>query len=193
MSDEETDAGRVTACEDLEPALALTVDGAAQTLTLTEAGLTFPPGVGGLSTMRIVCGFSAATGPLARAARIDYADTSFSDRLGWREIVVEGSAMTLARRPRGALRTESVSARLTAYPTNLLTQALADIQVAIVATPGGPTLPRFDIPDASPLPGAGQVATSSAPPPAGSGGARRGSRGHPDRRARDRPPWSRAA
>ena len=69
MSDEETDAGRVTACEELRPALALTVDGAAQTLTLTEAGLTFPPGVGGLSTMRIVCGFSVATGPLAAGSR----------------------------------------------------------------------------------------------------------------------------
>ena len=70
--------------------------------------------------------------------------------------------MTLAAAD-GALRTTSASARLTAYPTTLLTQALADTAVAIVATPGGPTLAPFDIPDASPLPGAGQVATSSAP------------------------------
>ena len=73
--------------------------------------------------------------------------------------------MTLAAAD-GALRTEGVSARLTAYPTTLLTQALADTSVAMVATPGGPTLAPLDIPDASPLPGAGQVATSSAAPPA---------------------------
>jgi ABC-type nickel/cobalt efflux system permease component RcnA len=169
VSDEETDAGRVTACDDLEPSLVLTVDGTPLSLTLTEAGLTFPPGVGGLSTMRIVCGFSAATGPLAAGSRIDYADTSSTDRLGWREIVVEGSAMTLQGAD-GPLRSEGSSARLTAYPTNLLTQALADTQVAIVATPGGQALPPFDIPDASPLPGAGKVATSSTPPSADGGG-----------------------
>ncbi len=63
----------------------------------------------------------------------------------------------------GALRTKDTSARLTAYPTNLLTQALADTSVSIVATPGGATLPPFDIADASPLPGAGQVATVATP------------------------------
>ena len=65
VSDEETDAGRVTACDGLEPSLALTVDGVAANPTLTEAGLTFPAGVGGLSTMRMVCGFRVDTGPLA--------------------------------------------------------------------------------------------------------------------------------
>ena len=44
VSDAETDAGRVTACDGLEPSLALKVGGAASNLTLTEAGLTFPPG-----------------------------------------------------------------------------------------------------------------------------------------------------
>ncbi len=169
VSDEETDAGRVTACDDLEPSLALKVDGVASTLTLTEAGLTFPAGVGGLSTMRVVCGFRADTDPIAAGTRIDYADTSFSERLGWREIVVSGSAMNLAAAD-GTLRTEDTSARLTAYPTNMLTQALADTSVAIVATPGGATLPPFDIIDASPVPGAGQAATAGTPPPAGSGG-----------------------
>ena len=85
--------------------------------------------------------------------------------------MVEGSGDDARPAADGALRTEGVSARLTAYPTTLLTQALADTSVAIVATPGGPTLAPLDIPDASPLPGAGQVATSSAPPPTGSGGA----------------------
>ena len=91
--------------------------------------------------MRLVCGFAAPlAAPLAAGAPIDFADTSFPDRLGWREIVVEGSGVTLAggrwRAPDG----DDVSARLTAYPTNLLTQALADTSVAIAVTPGGPTL-----------------------------------------------------
>ena len=65
VSDEETDAGRVTACDGLEPSLALRSTAPRRTSTLTEAGLTFPPGVGGLSTMRMVCGFRADTGPIA--------------------------------------------------------------------------------------------------------------------------------
>ena len=155
VSDGETEAGRATACEGIRPALTLTVDDAPQTLALTEAGLRFPPGVGGLSTMRIVCGFSARLDqPLAAGSRITFADTSFVDRLGWREIVVQGSGVTVAA-VEGELRTTTPSDRLMVYPTNLLTQALADGSVTIVATPGGATLPAFDIPDASPLPGSG--------------------------------------
>ena len=54
LSDAETEAGRVLACEDLDGSLQLLVDDAPQTLNLTEAGLAFPPGAGGLSTMRSV-------------------------------------------------------------------------------------------------------------------------------------------
>src|SRR6185369_16169745 len=97
-------------------------------------------GVGGLSTMRIVCGFEAAPGPaLATGGRITFADTSFPDRLGWREIVVTGS---------GELRATSPSARLTAYPTNLLAQGLHDAAAAVVVTPGGPALAALAITDA---------------------------------------------
>ena len=69
VSDDETEAGRETACRSLEPSLALTVDGVRRALVLDEAGLTFPSGVGGLNTMRIVCGFSASLdAPLAAGA-----------------------------------------------------------------------------------------------------------------------------
>ncbi|MEP6638832.1 MAG: hypothetical protein ABJC39_05730 [Chloroflexota bacterium] len=167
VSDAETDAGRVTACKGLEPSLGLGIDGVRQTLVLTEAGLTFPPGVGGLSTMRIVCGFVAATGSaLPAGTRLTFADTSFPDRLGWREIVEEGSGMRLEGTD-GALRTTGSSGRLTNYPTKLLTQALADTKVSMVAMPGGPTLAPFEIPDASPVPGAAVVPGASTAPVAG--------------------------
>ena len=130
--------------------------------TLTDAGLSFPPGVGGLSTMRMVCEFtSTPAAPLASGAHISYADTSFGDRLGWREIVVEGSGVTLAATG-GDLRTTSTSGRLTSYPTKLLAQALGDTEVSMVATSGGPYLAASHVPDASPLPGSGQVADSAA-------------------------------
>ena len=168
VSDDETDAGRATACEALEPSLALSVDGARQSLRLDEAGLAFPSGVGGLNTMRIVCGYSVAFDrPIAAGARIDLAETSDADRLGWREIVAEGSGVTLAPVAGSpAIRSTTASDRLRAYPTNLLTQALADTAAAVIVTPGGPPLPAFDIPDASPLTvaGAGEVASAPAAP-----------------------------
>ncbi len=166
VSEGETEAGRIAACEELRPALDLTVDDVRQDLTLTEAGLSFPPGAGGLSTMRVVCGFSATPNPaLGAGSRISYADTSFGERLGWREIVVEGSEMTIAGDPEA--RTSSLSARLTAYPEDLLSQGLDDTSVAITVAPGGPTLDAFDIPDASPL---DQNAPSGSPDPSASGG-----------------------
>ena len=164
VSDAEADAGRQTVCESLRGEMTLTVEGTSPAIVLDEAGLTFPAGAGGLSTMRVVCGFSATLdGPLAAGSRITYADASFADRLGWREIVVQGSGVTLVAGD-GELRTAGVSARLTTYPTNLLTQALHDTGVSIVATPGGPTAAALDIADAWPLTGAGHVPAASAPP-----------------------------
>jgi nickel/cobalt transporter (NicO) family protein len=164
VSDDEADVGRETACTDLRPYLSLTVDGVAQALVLDEAGLTFPPGVGGLSTMRMVCGFVATlAAPLGAGSQVSYADTSSPDRLGWREIVVTGSGVSLTAAA-GELRTTSTSGRLTKYPTNLLTQALEDMAVTVVATPGGPAVATFDIPDAAPLAGAAPVAVASQPP-----------------------------
>ncbi len=59
VSDAEADAGRLTECDGLTPSLELVVGGVRQELVLTDAGLTFPAGVGGLSTMRVVCEYGA--------------------------------------------------------------------------------------------------------------------------------------
>lgn len=162
LSDAETDAGRLAACRDLMPSLDLRVDGAAQALTLTEAGLSFPPGAGGLSTMRSVCGLEATLStPIADASGIGFADHAFSERIGWREIVVQGSGVGLAATAGAVLRTESPSNRLTSYPKELLTHALADDGLLVTATRGGPTLPPFDIPDAEAVIGATAVGGGS--------------------------------
>jgi ABC-type nickel/cobalt efflux system permease component RcnA len=57
---------------------------------------------------------------------------------------------------------------LTDYPTNLLTQALADTEIEFTVTPGGPTLAAFDIPDATPFsePGASVAPTPVSEAPA---------------------------
>jgi ABC-type nickel/cobalt efflux system permease component RcnA len=163
LSTSETEAGRSSACADLSTDLDLRLDGATLGLDLSEAGLTFPPGAGGLSTMRSVCAFEAAFGaPLQAGSRLDFADRSFAERVGWREIVVEGSGVTLEDGG-STLRASSPSNRLTRYPEDLLTQALADTAVSVLVSPGGPALPALDIPDAFPMVTSGEASEEATP------------------------------
>ena len=163
LSDEEIDAGRVTACEGLAGSLSLTADGAALTPRLTGAGLSFPLGVGGLSTMREVCRFEAPLSTMITDAPLDirFTDRSFAERAGWREIVAQGSGVTLAART-GEVRAVSLSGRLTRYPEDLIDAPLADAALEIRATAGGPTLPPFDVPDVTPVVGAAVAAPSAS-------------------------------
>ena len=55
FSDDELLAAETAGCTSVGEALSLTIDGAAAPLRVIEAGVTFPPGNGGLSTMRLVC------------------------------------------------------------------------------------------------------------------------------------------
>jgi hypothetical protein len=170
LSTAETESARATLCETLAESLDLRVHGEPLSLRLSEAGLTFPAGAGGLSTMRSVCAYVADLDPpLGAGGTITFADRSFAERVGWREIVVTGSGVTVAGTGEGILRTTSPSNRLTAYPEDLLTQALADTEVALSAGPSGPILPDLDIPDAYPtVPGE----TPSLPTaPAANGGS----------------------
>ena len=161
VSDEEVEASRMGACDAQAMDLRLTADAVELQVRTVEAGLTFPPGVGGLSTMRLVCGYEAVlAGPIgADPTRIAFTDESYPNRLGWREIVAHGSGVTLAQ-VEGELRAESLSARLTAYPPDLVALPLADLRLVVDATAGGPELPPFDIPDAEPAGGA----VASEPP-----------------------------
>jgi hypothetical protein len=90
-----------------------------------------------------------------------FADRSFPERIGWREIVVAGAGVTIASGTSVPLRTVSPSKRLTTYPAELVGQPLADTEVAFSATPGGASLPAFGIPDADPVPGIGSTAIVS--------------------------------
>ena len=151
LSDEEIAAGRLVGCRSLEPALHLDVAGAAAALALTDAGLSFPPGAGGLSTLRLVCEFRASLAtPIAAATTVTFQDTSFPERIGWREIVTEGSGTTIAL-TKGEHRAASPSARLTAYPKDLIAAPLDDRSVALTASPGGAELAAATFPDATPV------------------------------------------
>ena len=148
VSDAEVEAARIGRCETLAPDLELAVDGGRAGLDLLAAGLSFPMGNGGLPTMRLVCTFETAfSAPLAAPTSITFGDRSYAARLGWREIVVEGDAVTLASAA-GELARASVSRRLTAYPEDRLAQPLDARSVTFTATPGGQALAPFEPLDA---------------------------------------------
>jgi len=164
VSPAEIEAERQVACATLASQLTLTADGAALPLSVAEAGLSFPPGAGGLVTMRLVCEYSAAlAAPLGAGSTIAFADRSFPERIGWREIVLAGDGVTLtgettdaAATTTGAVATApadlgGVSQRLTSYPSNLLTQPLDVRSASAAAVAGGATLPAWTAPDAAPL------------------------------------------
>jgi nickel/cobalt exporter len=163
VSEAEIDAARGSECEALQPSLALTVDELPIQLTLLEAGLAFPAGAGGVPTLRVVCQLRAdLAGGLPDGAVVAFADGSYPDRIGWREIVVIGDGMTIEGVDGAAPPASSdVSARLTTYPESLLTQPLDVEAVAFVVRAGGSAAAPFDAPDAEPIAGAGTFPPSS--------------------------------
>ncbi len=149
LTDAEIEAGRINACGSLARDLALTVDGASASLAAHAAGLSFAPGLGGLPTMRTVCEYeSPLARPVAMPIAIAFADRSDESRLGWREMTVIGDRMSIVRAPVGP---ESASARLTAYPQDLLSTPLHISAVEVSAVRGGPAASPFLAPDAQPL------------------------------------------
>jgi nickel/cobalt transporter (NicO) family protein len=142
---------RRAACLALAGDLALSIGGASVAPALVAAGLSLPPGAGGLPTMRLACQYQARlVAPLESGLVVRFEDRSFAGRIGWREIVVLGDRVTIdgdgpIAAPGG------ISRRLTDYPADLLAQPLdmraASVQVAL----GGPSLPEWTAPDAHPI------------------------------------------
>src|SRR4051794_9988881 len=92
FSDDELQAAKLEWCGSVGRSLSLTVDGAAAPMRLVEAGISFPPGNGGLSTMRLVCTIeSPFAAALSAPVEIAFADGFEPARIGWREITVAGS------------------------------------------------------------------------------------------------------
>lgn len=147
LDDAETDAGRRALCAERLPAIEVRVDSRVLELEMWAAGLQLRPGAGGLATIRVVCEARAAN-PSDGALTLEIADGS-PEALGWREIVVRGEGYET--NPADADR--DVAARLTSYPTDLLSQPLAERSATVVLRAGGAAVAARPVPDAQPLDG----------------------------------------
>jgi ABC-type nickel/cobalt efflux system permease component RcnA len=131
--------GRVRAYLDrkvaaLRDGLVLELDGRRLELQTDSADIIFPPGVGGLPTMKAGALFRAVL-PAALppgSHRLDYRDRNFPDRAGWKEIIAVAAAGV-------ALTSSTVPARdrsqeLSDYPTDLLNSPPQDLEAHVVFT-----------------------------------------------------------
>ena len=145
VSDAEAAAAQAPFCARQSADLRLSVGGTAATLEPTSAAISFPAGLGGLSTMRLECSFVAPlAAPLAASTPIAFEDVSYPERIGWREIIASGDGVSLET---GGLPATSVSQRLTSYPADLISQPLDVRSAALVAT-------SVTVPAATPVPAA---------------------------------------
>jgi nickel/cobalt transporter (NicO) family protein len=143
----ELDAAREDRCRTLAPRLTLTVDGRPQPMTLVAAGLQLQPGAADLQTLRLVCELEARTGTIGDGSTVAFADGSYPDRLGWREIVVRGDRQRIEGEELEADATD----RLTSYPTDLLARPLDERSVSVVVRAGGEPTDAAAFDDAAPI------------------------------------------
>ncbi len=116
--------------------LILDVDGKSATLRLVSSGVIFPPGAGGLPTMKMGFVYEAAYPSIPSTmdrhhVSLYYGDNNYPGHTGWKEITALASA--------GNLMSSSVpatdrSAELSNYPTDLLTSPPQDLEASLVAS-----------------------------------------------------------
>ena len=102
-------------CASAIPRLALEVDGAAVGLLAAGAPiLSFPPGAGGLETLRLVCPLGTDLPAATGDHRLSIADLADDGHLGWHEVVItSGAGVALVA---SSVPERSPSTLLTAYP-----------------------------------------------------------------------------
>jgi ABC-type nickel/cobalt efflux system permease component RcnA len=103
-------------CAALARGLALTAGGARVALTAGSHTLTFPPGLAGLSLLRLQCDLSSAPGAVRTGDAITLHDGNFADRIGWHEITAVGDRVTLHA---SDVPTASPSDELRHYPAGV--------------------------------------------------------------------------
>lgn len=126
----EASAYHADKCASLLPDLKLILNGQPLTLAPTSSSVEFPAGVGGLPTLRLTCEFNASFVPSSSALGLSFVNSAYSDRIGWKEVVVIADGVTL----KGDFSSTSLSARLTNYPQDLLTSPLNQRQVEVEIT-----------------------------------------------------------
>ena len=120
--------------EELARGLTLEVDNQPVILHLVSSGVIFPPGAGGLPTMKMGFIYDAAypSTPSRRdrqQATLHYADNNYPGHSGWKEIVALASAGSLLQ---SSVPLTDRSGELSNYPTDLLTSPPQVLEASLI-------------------------------------------------------------
>ena len=117
--------------ETLKDGLRLEVDDQALPLRTESRDVIFPPGAGGLPTMKFGVVYRAALPPgRGQGARLYYRDGNYADRAGWKEIIaVTGPGATIVN---ASVPERDRSDQLSNYPVDLLDSPPQDRQARVV-------------------------------------------------------------
>jgi len=117
---DESRAYLATKAEEIRGSLSLSLNGSPQDLAVMASDIAFPEGQAGLRTLRVtlVLQSPVPAGPVS----LEYRDENYSDRVGWKEIIVRPAVgVDLVD---SSTSSEDVSHELTSYPQDLLSSPL---------------------------------------------------------------------
>ena len=119
--------------ETLALGLRVEVGGRRLPLSVTASEIIFPPGAGGLPTLKLGAVYRAPLGDTpAGPLELRYADENFADRAGWKEIVIRaGAGATLAGSTAPAI---DRSGQLSDYPVDLINSPPQDLEARATFT-----------------------------------------------------------
>jgi ABC-type nickel/cobalt efflux system permease component RcnA len=116
----------------LKSGLAVTLDGRPLALEIVSQNVIFPPGAGGLPTMKVGILYRALLTGRASAGELcalTYRDSNYPERAGWKEIVaVAASGLTLQSSTAAAT---SRTQELSNYPTDLINSPPQDLSAQL--------------------------------------------------------------
>ena len=135
FDDQELSTWRGAQCAAQAEQLSLEVDGrAVRPVVDGTIALSFPPGQGGLPTLRLECPLRASLAAGAGQHTLVYQDHNFAGRLGWREIIAIGDGAAIHS---SDVDDVDVTNRLTQYPKDVLSSPPNQRSATVTFEAGG--------------------------------------------------------
>ena len=147
---------------ELAGGLSLRVNGTLLPLHLVSKGVLFPPGAGGLPTMKLGFVFEAAYPHAAGAASLTYTDDNYPGHAGWKEIIATGSPQLLS----SSVPAKDRSDELSNYPTDMLNSPPQDLSATLRLTLPTAAVVSAQVAAAAPVPASRRVLQVTAAPAA---------------------------
>ncbi|BAZ32744.1 high-affinity nickel-transporter [Cylindrospermum sp. NIES-4074] len=118
-------------CDEVNSHLELLINKQPLALKAVKSAVAFPPGVGGLSTLRLTCNFQGSMELVGANQLIEFEDKLYPQRLGWREITVVANDIPI----QGNFTSNSITNRLRDYPTDLFSSPLDQRRISFKLNP----------------------------------------------------------